>query len=81
MDSAWSLKYVVPKAFMIVSSGVQTQRLIDSDGLALHEYELRTKDEITIPDKIGFVCCLFPHITEVEQKNSDKNFFACFVSK
>ena len=78
--SPWSLRFVVPKEYMVIASGKQTARSVDDEGSALHEYELN-QDEATVPDKIGFVCCPFPHITPFEVPRRKDAGFACFVSR
>jgi hypothetical protein len=75
----------VPKEYMLVASGKQLLREVDSEGFALHEYELNAEEQ-TIPDKIGFIALLFPEITNVEVPRSaggktPGKVYACFVSK
>ena len=65
---------------MVISSGKQTNRTIDSEEKALHEYELN-KEEMTTADKLGFICCLFPYITPFDVLRQKDAGFACFLSK
>ena len=78
--STWSLKFMCPKEYMIISSGKQTNRVIDQENNALHEYELN-QNEMTTADKLGFVCCLFPYITPFDVLKQKDVGFACFLSK
>lgn len=79
-STPWSLKFVVPKEYMLIASGKQILREIDAEGLALHEYEL-SHDDQTTPDKIGFIALPFPEITPIELPKSASKLYACFVSK
>jgi len=46
---------------MVISSGVQTQRIEDQQE-ALHIYEV----EKACADRIGFICCYIPKINAIE---------------
>ena len=80
VSTPWTLKFVVPKEYMIIASGKQILREIDAEGFALHEYELNF-DEQTTPDRIGFVAVPFPEITPFDISKSTSKVYACFVSK
>lgn len=71
---------MVPKDYMLIASGKQIIREVDSEGLALHEYEISEEDQ-TIPDKIGFIALPMPQITPIELSKSNSKLYACFASK
>jgi hypothetical protein len=76
---------MVPKDYMVIASGKQLTREVDSEGFALHEYEINDEEK-TNPDRIGFIALPFPEITNIEipklaAGKSPGQIYACFVSK
>jgi len=61
---------------MVISSGTQVKRLVDSID-AVHQYEVeRARD-----DGIGFVCCLSSNIVPLSQTKCAAGAYACFTSE
>jgi hypothetical protein len=53
----WTIKIVAPADYLVVTSGVQTERLVNQDALHVYEVEKAVK--------IGLFCCKFPIITPI----------------
>jgi hypothetical protein len=74
ITTPWTLRVVSPADYMVITSGVQTERVVDTNQEALHVYEVDNAS------KIGLICCKFPKITAIEGSKSLKGQFGCFMT-
>ena len=74
-NSPWLLRVVVPSDYMVICSGLQTQRVKDAKD-ALHVYEV----DQAVPSQIGMLCCKFPLITTLKNSKPKNGVFGCFLN-